>query len=76
MRKGVVVIALTVLPLVPLSPAAASDEPVLFGMVGPGFTIDLKDAKGPGPRRGHSSARRAGRSGSSRAPTASGPTGA
>jgi hypothetical protein len=46
MRKGVVVIALTVLPLVPLSPAAASDEPVLFGTVGPGFTIDLKDAKG------------------------------
>ena len=40
------VIALAVLPLVPLSPAAASDEPVLIGSVGPGFTIDLKDANG------------------------------
>jgi hypothetical protein len=41
MRKAVVVIALALLPLVPLSPAAASDEPVLVGTVGPGFTIDL-----------------------------------
>jgi hypothetical protein len=35
-----------VVPLVPLSPAAASDEPVIVGTVGPGFTIDLKDTKG------------------------------
>jgi hypothetical protein len=46
MRKGVVVVALAVLPLAPLSPAVASDEPLLVGTVGPGFTIGLKDAKG------------------------------
>ena len=47
MRKAVVVIALAVLPLVPLTPASAgSEEPLLIGTVGPGFTIELTDAQG------------------------------